>query len=147
MLGLKLLLHFLSHPTLHNREDFHSYLEQTCGYVVNWLNRQCEREEESSNQYSKLDARHFSTLSHSWYLQRSVIWLKWFDKNSMVAHTREKLIFLFFLKTSLTSWDSPNHGKETSLLFLLNFSNTFIRPSNKGMGARRHTWGVFLAVS
>jgi len=146
MPGLKLLLHFLSHPTLHNRETFNSYL--TYGYVMNWLNRQREREEESSNQYSKLDARYFSTLSHSWCLQISIIWLKWFDENSTVAHTKEKLNFLFFLKTSLTSSHSLNHGKKTSLLFfLLNFSNMFTRPSNQGTGARRHTRGVFLAVS
>lgn len=98
----------------------------------------CEREEESSNRYSKLDARHFSTLSHSWCLQRFVIWLKRFDKSSVVTHTREKLHFLFFLKTSLTSWDSSNHGKKTChLSLLLNFLNTFTRPSNRGMRAWR----------
>lgn len=66
-------------------------LEQTCGYVVSWLKRTLEREEESSNQYSRPDTTH---CQHCTTADVSIMGLKWFDKNSVTFKRKGKFLGL-----------------------------------------------------
>lgn len=93
-LGHRMLVwsYLLSLPTLRNRKDFHLYLNKPVAMLWADSTEHLKEKEESSNQYSKLDTRHLPTLRHSWYLQRPVMWLKWFDKNSVTCKWKGKFL-------------------------------------------------------
>lgn len=54
------------------QKDFHLYLNKPVAMLRADSNEHLKEKEESSNQYSKLDAGHLPTLRHSWCL-RNVI--------------------------------------------------------------------------
>lgn len=105
-----------------------------------------KEKEESSNQYSRLDARHLPTLHHSWCLQRPVMWFKGLDKNSVTCKIKGKFLgfpenISYFLRQS---WKAREKDFSPALL---KFFKHIHYAKLQWMGPRRHTQEVFLALS